>query len=38
VFVRDKGDGPVYTLKIFAVEKWIQSGGELEKAVKKCLG
>jgi hypothetical protein len=38
VFVRYEGDGPVYTLRIFAVEKWVQSGGELEEAVKKCLG
>jgi len=38
VFVKYEGDGPVYTLKIFAVEKWVQSGGELEEAVKKCLG
>jgi hypothetical protein len=38
VFVRYEGDGPVYTLRIFAVEKWIQSGGKLEEAVKKCLG
>ena len=37
VFVKYEGDGPVYTLKIFAVEKWIQSGG-LEEAVRKCLG
>jgi len=38
VFVKYEGDGPVYTLRIFAVEKWVQSGGELEEAVRKCLG
>ncbi len=38
VFVKYEGDGPVYTLRIFAVKKWVQSGGKLEEAVKKCLG
>jgi hypothetical protein len=38
VFVRYESDGPVYTLRIFAVEKWVQHGGELEEAVRECLG